>query len=108
MKKTIFIISLLVFGTYYKTNAQEPISFRSNALGGIVDDDLDLVYDPIELQFVDGIRLYTNLSNLTSNKEQLFENVSDDEFFDWYVIRESTIGFLVAFHFSTIPKFRNI
>ena len=61
-------------------NAQEPLSFRSNALGGVISDDLDLVYDPIELRFVDGIRLYTNLSNLTSTQEQLFDNVSDDEF----------------------------
>lgn len=60
--------------------ADDPVSFRSNALAGIINDDLDLIYDPIELQFVEGIRLYTNLSNLTSGQERLFDDYSDDEF----------------------------
>jgi len=80
MKNTILITAILLLGFITLSNAQESVSFRSNALGNIIDDDLDLVYDPIELRFVDGIRLYTNLSNLTSTHEQLFENVSDDEF----------------------------
>ncbi len=57
-----------------------PLSFRSQALGGTILDDLDLVYDPIELRFVDGYRLYTNLSNLTSTREELFNGLSDNEF----------------------------
>jgi len=61
------------------SSAQDPVSFRSLALGGVIDDDLDLIYDPVELGFVDGTRLYTNLSNLTSNGERLFDNASDDE-----------------------------
>jgi len=80
MKNTILITAILLLGFITLSNAQESVSFRSNALGNIIDDDLDLVYDPIELRFVDGIRLYTNLSNLTSTHEQLFDNVSDDEF----------------------------
>ncbi|RMG20286.1 MAG: hypothetical protein D6732_28770 [Methanobacteriota archaeon] len=59
---------------------QEPISFRSQALGGIINDDLDLIYDPIELRFVEGLRLYTNLSNLTSGQEQMLNGISDNEF----------------------------
>ena len=73
---------------------QEPISFRSNALGGIVNDDLDLVYDPIELQFVDGVRLYSNLSNLTSNSENLLENISDDEFLFGISLNNPILNFL--------------
>lgn len=80
MNKTILLATIFILGLSMVANAQEPISFRSNALGGIVIDDLDLVYDPIELQFVDGIRLYTNLSNLTSSGERLFGNIADDEF----------------------------
>lgn len=57
-----------------------PLSFRSQALGGAVFDNLDLVYDPIELRFVDGVRIYTNLSNLTSSSEQILNGVSDNEF----------------------------
>ncbi len=60
-------------------NAQT-LSFRSRALGTIIDDDLDLVYDPIELKFVEGSRLYTNLSNLTSSYENVFNNVTDDTY----------------------------
>jgi hypothetical protein len=80
MKNTILMIAILIISFVNLGNAQEPLSFRSNALGGVIDDDLDLVYDPIELRFVDGIRLYTNLSNLTSTQEQLFANDSDNEF----------------------------
>ncbi len=57
-----------------------PVSFRSQALGGVIYDDLDLIYDPIELRFVKGFRLYTNLSNLTSGQEQILNGVSDNEF----------------------------
>ncbi|MCK5033253.1 MAG: hypothetical protein KAS18_06450 [Calditrichia bacterium] len=79
MSKSIIIILILLMLCFF-AQAQEPISFRSQALGGIVYDDLDLIYDPIQLRFVDGIRLYTNLSNLTSYNEELFNNVSDNEF----------------------------
>ena len=80
MKNTNLITTILILGFTTIINAQEPLSFRSNALGGVIDDDLDLVYDPIELRFVDGVRIYTNLSNLTSSQEKLFNNISDDEF----------------------------
>ena len=80
MNKTILLTTIFILGLSTVANTQEPISFRSNALGGIIEDDLDLVYDPIELQFVEGIRLYTNLSNLTSSGERLFGNIADDEF----------------------------
>jgi len=61
-------------------STENVLSFRSQALGGIILDDLDLIYDPIELKFVDGIRLYTNLSNLTSSNEKIFGDQSDNEF----------------------------
>ena len=63
-----------------ETIISTPVSFRSQALGGVVFDNLDLVYDPIELRFVEGIRIYTNLSNLTSSQEQILNGVSDNEF----------------------------
>lgn len=77
--KTIFVLLLIVI-LCSVLQTQEPVSFRSQALGGIISDDLDLVYDPIELRFVEGIHLYTNLSNLTSGQEQLMNNYSDNEF----------------------------
>ncbi len=104
MKKTILLATIFILGLSTVANAQEPISFRSNALGGIVNDDLDLVYDPIELQFVDGIRLYTNLSNLTSSQEQLFDNISDDEFLFGISSENPLLGFL--WH-SALVRFQN-
>lgn len=80
MKHLFYIVMILLIGAFQISNAQEPVSFRSSALGGVINDDLDLVYDPIELSFVKGIRVYTNLSNLTSNNEQLFNGLSDNEF----------------------------
>ena len=156
----------MIIGLTTLVNAQEPISFRSNALGGIIDDDLDLIYDPIELRFVgvgktdtlsgngiydigekyidegnniwnegetffdkngkkiydddepfrdfgngiydegevfedlpiikerNNIHLYTNLSNLTSKQEQLFDNLSDDEFLFGVSSRNPLLKFL--------------
>lgn len=77
MKQLIVVITLLtVLNTVY---SQEPLSFRNKALGGTVSDNLDLVYDPIELRFVDTLHLYTNLSNLTSGYEEVFNNMTDNE-----------------------------
>jgi len=72
LSKLIILVIIITL-----SNAQ---SFRSYATGLALQDDLDLVYDPIELQFVDGIRLYTNLSNLTSYTDNIFDGDGDDEF----------------------------
>ena len=93
-----------MFGFSIKVNAQEPISFRSNALGGVIDDYLDLVYDPIELRFVDGVRIYTNLSNLTSSQEKLFNNISDDEFLFGMSSENPFLNFLSH---SALIRFQN-
>jgi len=53
-------------------------SFRAQATGGVLRDDLDLVYDPIELQFVEGIRLYTNLANLVTTDEEILNELSSN------------------------------
>ncbi len=79
MKKIIILTAIFVLCFMSVANAQT-LSFRSRALGSVIDDDLDLVYDPIELKFVKGSRLYTNLSNLTSSYENVFDNVTDDTY----------------------------
>lgn len=59
--------------------AQEtPTSFRNDATGGALFDDLDLVYDPIELHFVKGIRLYTNLANVVDSNEEILNDYSNN------------------------------
>ncbi len=70
---------IFIVGIMSVANAQT-LSFRNRALGSVIDDDLDLIYDPIELKFVKGSRLYTNLSNLTSSNENVFDNVTDDTY----------------------------
>jgi len=82
MKKVIIITALtfLLFSMAYAQVA----SFRNIALGKIIDDDLDLVNDPIELKFVEGSRLYTNLSNLVNSGEEILANNSSNTFLIGY------------------------
>jgi len=103
MKISSFIIIILIVITAVGL-AQYPISFRSQALGGTVQDDLDLIYDPIQLRFVEGIQLYTNLSNLTSYSEELFNNNSDHEF-----LFGATIGnpFIKNLWTSALVRYQN-
>lgn len=82
MKKILIIIALTLL-MFSMTNALTP-SFRSIALGTIIDDDLDLVKDPIELKFVEGSRLYTNLSNLVNTNEEILANNNSDTFLIGY------------------------
>ena len=74
------MIFLIVLNVTSSIHSQNMVSYRGLSLGNIIADDLDLVYDPIELQFLEGIRVYTNLSNATSGEEKLFGNFSDDQF----------------------------
>ena len=84
-------------------NSQNLISYRGLALGNIITDDLDLIYDPIDLQFVEGVRVYTNLSNATSGEEKLFGNVSDDEFLFGISAEGPFLNFM---HHSLLIKFQ--
>jgi len=76
MKKVILIFSLILFGLLFA----ETSSFRNLATGTAIDDDLDLIYDPIDLHFVSGSRLYTNLSNIINGNEKLLDNDSSDQY----------------------------
>lgn len=76
----VIAISSSLYAQVPYSNENEPVSFRSLSTGGIINDDLDLVYDPIELRFVDSLRLYTNLSNLTNYEERVFDRYGDNEF----------------------------
>lgn len=53
-------------------------SFRSSATGGVFRDDFDNDTDPIFLLDNTNWRLYTNLSNLTTNREEIFGDLTDD------------------------------
>ena len=80
MINLFLMIFLVVLNVTSSIHSQNMVSYRGLSLGNIIADDLDLIYDPIELQFVEGVRVYTNLSNATSGEEKLFGNFSDDQF----------------------------
>ncbi|MEA2096546.1 MAG: hypothetical protein U9P73_07630 [Candidatus Cloacimonadota bacterium] len=82
MKKTLIFFIAICFMVGLLNS--EPVSFRNIALGKIIDDDLDLVNDPIELKFVEGSRLYTNLSNIVNSNEEFLANNSSDTFLIGY------------------------
>ena len=103
------MIFLIVLNVTSLIHSQNMVSYRGLALGNIIADDLDLIYDPIELQFVEGVRVYTNLSNATSGEEKLFGNFSDDQFL-FGISAEGPFlnfihhSFLIKFQKSEIPN----
>jgi len=103
MNKFFLIIILMILNVSSLLKSQNLISYRGLALGNIITDDLDLIYDPIDLQFVEGVRVYTNLSNATSGEEKLFGNVSDDEFLFGISAEGPFLNFM---HHSLLVKFQ--
>ena len=103
------MIFLIVLNVTSSIHSQNMVSYRGLSLGNIIADDLDLIYDPIELQFVEGVRVYTNLSNATSGEEKLFGNISDDQFL-FGISAEGPFlnfihhSFLIKFQKSEIPN----
>lgn len=104
--KKIIIITALTLLLFSMANTQVA-SFRNIALGKIVDDDLDLVNDPIELKFVEGSRLYTNLSNLVNSSEEIFANNSSNTFLMGYSTKNPLIENLWNSIFIEFQKTKN-
>ena len=69
MKKPILFGSIFMLGFSMIVNAQEPISVRSQSLGNVIEDDWDLIYDPIELRFIDGTYFFTSLADFNFDKD---------------------------------------
>ena len=109
MNSFLLMILLIVLNVNSLIYSENLVSYRGLALGNIIADDLDLIYDPIELQFVEGVRVYTNLSNATSGEEKLFGNISDDQFL-FGISAEGPFlnfihhSFLIKFQKSEIPN----
>ncbi|RKZ21382.1 hypothetical protein DRQ16_03690 [bacterium] len=53
-----------------------PQSFRNISTGTLLEDDYDFILDPGRMVWVKGGRLYTNLSNLVTTTEGLFNKTS--------------------------------
>ncbi len=121
LKHILFIIVMLFSSKVVFTQSTSLVtpteisSFRNNALGGIVNDDLDLIYDPVELNYVRNLHIFTNLSNLTSTNEQIFNNQNPgDNMLLFGISRENpfvpnlTHAVLFQFQKSQDPGFINI
>lgn len=54
--------------------AQEINSFRNLSTGGALDDDADLAFRTIDLNFLDGFRFFTNLSNFGGTDQILMNS----------------------------------
>ena len=93
----LIIVVLLSAGSLFSQSLSlvtptDVSSFRNNALGGIINNDLDLIYDPVELNYVRNLHIYTNLSNLTSTHEQIFNNYTPgDNMFLFGISRENPL-----------------
>jgi hypothetical protein len=97
------IILVLVFlGSLFCIWAQEPVSMRNVALGGVIDGDWENIYDPIELSFYPQQYFFTNLSDIKKqvsvyDDEVVFEQKSE-------FVSEYPFGFTFKTPFSEVAK----
>ncbi|HHE39110.1 MAG TPA: hypothetical protein ENL20_11160, partial [Candidatus Cloacimonetes bacterium] len=66
MRKPMFIIILFMLVLFSSLSAQEPVSIRSQSCANIIEDDWDLIYDPIDLKFIEGTFFFSNLADFNS------------------------------------------
>lgn len=76
MKNTLLKTAIFAISFSTLVIAQEPVSIRSLSLGGVIQDDWDLIYDPIELGFVNGTYIFTNLADLRAEDGNNFDENS--------------------------------
>src|SRR4030042_2909501 len=51
-------------------------SFRYQSTARLFEDDYDLLFDPARIPQIEGLRLWTSLSNFVTGNEQMFSNIS--------------------------------
>lgn len=86
MKKLILLLPALLIAVGLSAQSYIPVSpyqtlnlesFRHQSTA-VIEDDLDNGIDGTDIFKVEGGRIFTNLSNLTSGKEELMDNYSDN------------------------------
>jgi len=102
MKKWIFVFLVLLLANGLSAQALRLESFRHQATF-IIRDDLDYAIDGTDLLEVDGARIFTNLSNLSSGNEQIMGYNSDNTFVIGYVTPEFS-GFKSAFFLGNLQN----
>lgn len=87
MKKTLILIAGLFCLTAANVFAVENVSFRLKGMHGdfeglVKDEYTDMMYMPYNILEIDGYRLYTNLSNLSTGNEEILDETaaSADEY----------------------------
>jgi len=78
MKNRILSTAILLLGLSMIAIAQEPISIRSQSLGNVIEDDWDLIYDPIELGLVSGTYFFINIADF--NEMRNTDSINGDIF----------------------------
>lgn len=99
MKKLFVVLSIFLFVSSIFAQALNLESFRHQATY-IIRDDLDNAIDGTDLLGVDGGRLFTNLSNLSSGTEELMGYDSDNTFVIGCITPE-LFGYRTAFLWGT-------
>ena len=100
MKKLFLVLSILTFVGGLGAQGLLLQSFRQQATYSIWDD-LDYAIDGTDLLEVEGGRIFTNLSNLSSSTEQLMGNYSDNMFVIGFISPVLPLGLKSAFFWGT-------
>ncbi len=87
MKKLFVVLSILLFVSTVSAQGLNLESFRQQATY-IIRDDLDYAINGTDIFEVDGARIFTNLSNLSTGTEELMGYNSDNTFVIGYVSPE--------------------
>ena len=103
MKKYLMLLMLVSLVAFGQLNLQ---SFRRQATY-VIYDDLDNALMPWRINEVDGMRVFTSLSNLSSGTEELMNNTTDNTFVIGVVSGEFFGGmrasFIVGNHKNEYP-----
>jgi len=75
MRKTLLLL-IFVIGIVF-CFAQEFNSFRYLSTSGALDGDVEYAFDPLDLNYLSGTRLYSGLSNFSGN-DNIFMNSGDN------------------------------
>ncbi|MDO9513662.1 MAG: hypothetical protein Q7J59_03510 [Elusimicrobiota bacterium] len=114
MKKTIILIAGLFCLTAANVFAVENVSFRLKGMHGdfeglVKDEYTDMMYMPYNILEIDGYRLYTNLSNLSTGNEEILDEIASSA--DEYLIGGvapfggfGKLGFIYGANSSLTPQ----
>ncbi len=74
------ILILLIIGIAITSlGAQLASSFRNQSTGGVLDDELDMMFNGVDLAYIKGAHIYTNLSNFEGT-DKLFANQDSNHY----------------------------